>query len=414
MKLKATIVTMVSCLTLAIPFTNKYTFASTLSRLSQVTSSSRGSEIPKSLILQIRQDMAKRLNLKVGDVRVVRVDSKIFDTCLGLPEKDEKCKEIAYTAWAVRVATSRQSWLYHAVSSKKLSNNIRVNWLESLPQSVRKKAISNANQLSEPPVDTIKVITVEPRVWKNNCLGLPKTTQRCNAIQNPGWLIKLKNDRPNPKEPLQWVYRSDLEGKILEFDLAASVGNISQKTIADILSNAAKLSGIERSAWKVDKVQNLQWSSYDGDGPSRPIQGAAPVKDNVFGWKVLVSSPKQQWIYYVTRNFVEFDAPQSVPSYLVEEATKIAAAQTGKPVGSYRLHWAQQLTWNDTCLGVTINKPACQKISVPGWSIQLMGPGETDTSMSMIFNFHSRLDRDVRFNGSNPWLPPPVINPGLR
>ncbi|RUT01901.1 hypothetical protein DSM106972_065240 [Dulcicalothrix desertica PCC 7102] len=414
MKLKATIVTMVSCLTLAIPSTNQYTFASAPSRLSQVTPSSRVSEIPKSVISQIRQDMAKRLNLKLGDVRVVRVDPKIFDSCLGLPEKNEKCKEIAYTAWAVRVAGGKQSWLYHVVSSKSLRNNFRVNWLESLPQSVRKKAISNATQLSEPPIDTIKIISVEPRVWKNNCLELPKTAQRCNSIQTPGWLIKLKNNKPHPKEPLEWVYRSDLDGKILEFDLIASVGNISQKTIADILLNAAKLSQIERSAWKVDKVQTLQWSSYGGNGRSRPIQGMAPVKDNVFGWKMLVSSPKQQWVYYVTRNWVEFDSPQSVPSYLVEEATKMAAAQTGKPAANYRLHWVQHVTWGDTCLGISINKPACQKTSVPGWSIQVIGPGETDTSMFMIFNFHSRLDRDVRFNGSNPWLPPPVVNPGLR
>jgi hypothetical protein len=411
MKLKATILTMVECLTLAIPFTNQNTFAYTPSKVSQVNPSLRVSEISKSIILQIRQDMSKRLNLKVGDVRVVKVDSKIFDSCLNLPSKNEKCKEIGYMAWAIRVVGGKQSWLYHAVSPNTLRNNFRINWLHSLPQSVRQKAINNVSFLREPLLGTIKVVSVEPRVWKNNCLELPKTAQSCNSIKTSGWLITLKSDKPNWKEPSQWVYRSDLDGKLLDLDLVASVGNLSQKTITDILSDAAKRSQIQRSAWKVNKVQALQWSSYGGGGRSRPIQGAAPVKDNVFGWRVEVSSPGQQWVYYATSNGFEFDAPQSVPRYLVEEAIKMAVVQTGKAASNFRLHWANQVSWDDTCLGVTINKPACKKIQIPCWSIQLMELGD---SSSMLFSFHSRLNRDVRFTGSNPWFPPPVANPGIQ
>jgi hypothetical protein len=101
-----------------------------------------------------------------------------------------------------------------------------------------------------------------------------------------------------------------------------------------------------------------------------------------------------------------FDAPKSVPSYLVQEAIKAASVQTGKPASNFRLHWAELLTWDDTCLGVTINKPACEKTPVLGWRISLM------ESNSTLFTFHSRFDRDVRFVGSSPWFPPLSANPG--
>jgi hypothetical protein len=405
MTLKTIILAIVGSLTLAIPYTYQYTFATTSSKLSQAQSSLKASEIPKSVILQIRQDMAKRLNVRLSGVRVSRVESKILDGCLNLPAKNEKCQEIGYTGWAVRVVAGKQSWLYHAVSSKNLRNNFRINWLQSLPQDVKQQAISNVTRFNDLHVVKIKIVSVEPQVWKNNCLELAKTDRRCNSTKTPGWLVKLKTDKSDDWKPPQWVYRSDLDGKIVELDLVASMGNLSQKAIADILSDAAKRS---QTQWKVDKIQNVQWSGSGGDGPSRQITGAVPVENHMFGWKVLVSSPKQQWVYYATKNGLEFDAPKSVPSYLVEEAVKAASVQTGKPASNFRLHWAELITWDDTCLGMTINKPACEKTPVLGWRISLM------ESHSTLFAFHSRLDGDVRFVGSSPWVPPPSANPGKR
>jgi hypothetical protein len=408
MTLKAIILTIVGSLTLAIPYTYQYTFAETPSNLSQAQPSLKASEIPKSVVLEVRQDMAKRLNLKLTDVRVARVESKIFDACLNLPAKNEKCKEIAYKGWAIRVGAGKQSWLYHAVSPQNLSNNFRVNWLQSLPKDVKQTAISNVTRFSEIPLGKIKVVSVEPRIWKNNCLEFAKTDRRCNSTKTPGWLLKLKSDRLNENVPSQWVYRSDLDGKIVELDLVTSMGNLSQKAIANILSDAAKRSQTQPSAWKVQQIHNVQWSTRSGDGPSRPITGAVPVDNYTFGWKILVSSPKQKWVYYATKNGFEFDAPKSVPSYLVEEAIKAASVQTGKPGSNFRLHWAELVIWDDTCLGVTINKPACEKTPVLGWRISLM------ESNSTLFTFHSRFDRDVRFAGSSPWFFPPSANPGGR
>ncbi|NJL63114.1 MAG: hypothetical protein HC903_16375 [Methylacidiphilales bacterium] len=414
MTLKTTILAIVGSLTLAIPHTYQYTFAETSGKLSQAQPSLKASAIPKSVVLQVRQDMAKRLNLKLTDVRLTRVESKIFDACLNLPTKNEKCKEIGYKGWAIRVGVGKQSWLYHAVSRQNLSNNFRVNWLQSLPKDVKQTAISNVTRFSELQLGKIKVVSVEPRTWKNNCLEFAKTDRRCNSTKTLGWLIKLKSDtyggklRLNENVPSQWVYRSDLDGKIVELDLVSSMGNLSQKASAGILSDAAKRSQTQLSAWKVDKIQNVQWSTRSGDGPSRPITGAVPVENYTFGWKVLVSSPKQKWVYYATKNGFEFDVPKSVPSYLVEEAIKAASVQTGKPASNFRLHWAELLTWDDTCLGVTINKPACEKTPVLGWGISLM------ESSSTVYAFHSRFDRDVRFVGSSPWFPPPSANPGGR
>jgi hypothetical protein len=411
MKSQATIFAMVGCLTLVISCANQNILASTQTKLSQATPSLRTSNIPNSVSLDIRQDMAKRLNLKLADVRIVKADKGIFDSCLSLPAPNEVCSQVGLPGWVITVVGGKQRWLYHAFVPEVKRNNFRVNWLESLPKDI----ISNSTSLSAQQAGKLKVTSVEPRVWKNNCLELSQTGKRCNSTKTLGWLITLKNDKPGFREPSQWVYRSDLDGKILELDLVASVGNLPKKTTIDVLSDAAKRSQIPRPAWKVDTVQALQWTSYGGgDSPSRPIQGAPPVMENVFGWKVQVSSPWQKWVYYVTTNGFELDAFKSVPRSLVDQAIKAAALQTGKSPNTFNFHWVDQITWDDTCLGVTINKPACQKTPVPGWKINLMGLMQQGDASSVLFTFHSRLDGDVRFNGSSPWLPPPSANPGLR
>lgn len=128
MTLKAIILTIVGSLTLAIPYTSQYAFALTPNKLSQTQPSLKAPEIPKSVVLQVRQDMAKRLNVKLANLRVARIESKIFDGCLKLPAKNEKCQEIAYRGWAVRLIAGKQSWLYHAILPKNLSKNFRINW----------------------------------------------------------------------------------------------------------------------------------------------------------------------------------------------------------------------------------------------------------------------------------------------
>ncbi|AFZ03667.1 hypothetical protein [Calothrix sp. PCC 6303] len=416
MKSKTTILAMLGCLTIVIN-SDQNILASTQTKLSQVPSSWTRTvpNIPNSISVNIRQDMAKRLNLKLADVRIVKTDKGTFDSCLSLPLPNEGCNAVGLPGWVVTVVGGKQRWLYHAFVPEVKHNNFRVNWLESLPKDIKQKVINNSTSLSAQQGGKFKVTSVEPRVWKSNCLELSTTGKRCNSTKTLGWLITLKNDKPGFMEPSQWVYRSDLDGKILELDLVASVGNLPKKTTIDILSDAAKRSQTQRNAWKVDQIQALQWSSYrGGDGPSQPIQGAAPVMINAFGWKVQVSSLGQKWVYYVTRNGFDLDAFKSIPPTLIDAAIKAAVAQTGKSPNTFNVHWVDQVTWDDTCLGITINKPACAKTPVPGWRINVMGLIQQGGASSVLFTFHSRLDGDVRFNGSNPWLPPPVTNPGMR
>ncbi|BAZ40351.1 hypothetical protein NIES4101_63120 [Calothrix sp. NIES-4101] len=239
---KVIIWTIASSLMLAVCNLHPYTSAANPSKLAQIQSSSQVSGIPQSLVLQVRQDMAKRLNVKLANVQVGQVESKRFDSCLNLPAKNEKCNKIGNKGWAIRINADKQSWLYHAVLPQNLSNNLRVNWLQSLPQSVKQQVISDVNRLNEQQIGKVQVVSVEPRVWKNDCLELPKTEQRCNSTKTPGWLIKLTKEKSGEGKPSQWLYRSDLDGKIVELDLVASVGNIPQKFNADILADAAKRS----------------------------------------------------------------------------------------------------------------------------------------------------------------------------
>jgi hypothetical protein len=70
MTLKTTILAIVGSLTLAIPHTYQSTFAETPGKLSQAQPSLKASAIPNSVVLQVRQNMAKRLNLNLMHPKV--------------------------------------------------------------------------------------------------------------------------------------------------------------------------------------------------------------------------------------------------------------------------------------------------------------------------------------------------------
>lgn len=389
---------------LAIAPTNLSNPASSKSALSNSvniaqTSNTQVNSLPKSVGISLRQDMAKRLNLKPANVQIIRVEKKVFDGCLNLPKPQEKCQEIALQGWAVTMTASKQRWVYHAVPPQNWRNSIRINWLKSLPDGIRQTAIQQI-QLSlqnQQPSKKITVTSVEPRVWKNDCLDLKNPFQKCRNLKTPGWLIRIKNHNQDWREPEQWIFRSDLNGKKVEFDVSTSLGKLPDKIINDILNDAAKRSQINRSQWKLHRVEI-------GYYPSRPIQGAAPQRENTYGWQVSVTAPGQKWVYYTTSKITNFDAPQSIPDYLKKQAIAMAAKQSGLPTNTFRFHWGEYVMWNDTCLGITINKPACEQKAVPGWQIQIMG---INNQGSTLYNFHSRLDTDIRFNGSHPWFPPP-------
>jgi hypothetical protein len=187
-----------------------------------------------------------------------------------------------------------------------------------------------------------------------------------------------------------------------------NIGPLPRQIKANILTDAAQRSQTRRSLWKIKRAQAMTWVPFHGgDGPSQPMAGTIPTAQPVPGWKVVVNGPQQTWVYYayVAKEGFELDALKSVPRSLVNEAISQAVRSSGRPAESFRLHWVEYQSWQDTCLGIVINQRICPKSSksFPGWRIQVIS---SSNNPAQIWTFHSRLRQDVRLQGSSSWQPP--------
>lgn len=355
----------------------------------------------QKLNFKIRQDMAGRLKLNVSNIRIVKTQSSVFNSCLNLPKPKEACNKKGVPGWRVTLASGKQNWLYHVSQS----GDYRINWLSSLSKGLEQQIFSSINILTRTYSGPWKVTQVEPKVWKNDCLELTRATQKCKNQQTLGWLVKVESKSVTPNHPPQWVYRTDLNGPNIQFDLVASLGTLPKTTIENILQNAAKISRTQRQKWKLKKLTPFQRQSCSGFIPSPP-QGAC-MDVTLFAWEVVVKNKDYEWVYFANKDGFTFNAPGNIPPALLKEIIQTAAKQSGNSPNNFSLNWAEQVNWENSCLGANSNWFTCRKGVFPGWKIQIL------QNNSQLWTFHTLLNSDVRFVDKRPWYPPPVAPPKI-
>jgi hypothetical protein len=250
--------------------------------------------------------------------------------------------------------------------------------------------------------DNFKITNVQSRRF-NSCLNLPKWQEVCSAkASTQGWRVQFTFNSKT------WIYHTSRD-RGSRLNLVETLGKPPQPAIAKAAQDAANRSQTSAKDWQVVETKPLSWPLCSGspEGPTQPIRGAMCVGPAVLGWRLKLKNRGQTWVYYAPRydqvQQIEFtlDDTQSVPSALLQQVIQAAQRESQDPKQSFRLFEAKQLTWKDSCLGITHTKPACKMTPVPGWSISVM------SSQSMLWNFHTGLERDVRFNSSGRWMPPP-------
>jgi hypothetical protein len=400
MKNQTSILGMVGGITLAFAFIIQQSPAFGKVTYSQT---SKTSPINKEISLKIRKDMADKLNLNLSNISIIKTQPDVFNNCLNLPTSNEKCDEIARQGWIVTATGGKQRWVYHITKS----SDFRINGLKSLPDIAKERVLNNTAFLSNAssyPVGKIQIINAEFKTWKDNCLEIPKQ-QGCSPQKTNGWLVKATTSEKIKNHPSQWIYHLNLSGEREEFNISASLGQLSKSQIENILTDAARRSLTSRRDWKLTKINPL-WRTTCGVDFAQivPLQGYCS-QINVFGWEATVTSKGHKWLYNVSKTGLILNATESLSPSLVDKVIKQAAKQTANSPNTFRLHSAQQVSWKDSCLSINKTKQNCQKGAFPGWQIQLMG------NNSMLFTYHTRLNDDIKFVGSSPLLLPPSAPP---
>ncbi|MEB3293106.1 MAG: hypothetical protein VKJ24_08090 [Synechococcales bacterium] len=296
-----------------------------------------------------------------------------------------------------QMAIARSQGLAQRKSPPKLSTPST-----TLPKVVIEQLRQDVRQY-EPyaPRDDFKIVKVQPR-GLNSCLNLPRFQEVCSPKTTQGWRVQFTFNRKT------WIYHTSRD-RGSRLNIAETIGKPAQTAIAQARQDAAARSQTSAQHWQVLETKPIAWSLCSGgpEGPTQPIRGAMCVGSPVLGWRLKLKHEGQTWVYYGVRaeqgQQTDFglDDTQSVSPKLVQQVIQATQRESPRPHQGFRLFEAQQITWPDSCLGTTRTKPACQPIAVPGWRIAVMGAD------SMLWQFHTGLDGDVRFQQSGSWLPPP-------
>jgi hypothetical protein len=113
------------------------------------------------------QDLARRLNLPIAQLRIMDATSQTWsDGCLGLARPDEMCTQAVIPGWRIRVTQGERLWVYRSNrtgSSLRLENPDRPSVL--LPGAIAQNVLTDAARRSVLSTNALKITSADRRNW---------------------------------------------------------------------------------------------------------------------------------------------------------------------------------------------------------------------------------------------------------
>lgn len=163
---------------------------------------------------------------------------------------------------------------------------------------------SNAANLLPPQIETairetlfqdakittknFKIVGVSQHTWSDSCLGLVKTDEFCSEILVKGWRVVVSDG------VFTWVYRTDSQGKMIRLESENSTANLPESVAQGVLQEVTKQSGLPSSHLKLEAVEEQLWPN-GCLGLTEP--GMFCTQALVTGWRVMVVSDQERWVY---------------------------------------------------------------------------------------------------------------------
>jgi hypothetical protein len=85
-----------------------------------------------------------------------------------------------------------------------------------LPETVKRSVLQDIQTRWDIEATQIEIISAEPQLWSDGCLGLAPPGEFCQEVFVVGWQVTVGRDRQ------QWVYRSNHSGSLVLWDQAGS------------------------------------------------------------------------------------------------------------------------------------------------------------------------------------------------
>lgn len=199
-----------------IPFTHATIAAASPFPSAIAQSADSEEELPLPLAVGVRRDLAERLDIPPGKLRVTEATRQTWsDACLGLPQPEEMCAQVLTEGWEIVVSDGDREWVYRsdlAGDVLRLADSVQ----DTLPESVSKAVLQDLAQRAKLPESAFRIERAQPEIWSDGCLGLPAPGQICTEALVEGWQVTVANGNR------EWVYHTDESGATVRIDGSAS------------------------------------------------------------------------------------------------------------------------------------------------------------------------------------------------
>jgi hypothetical protein len=240
-------------------------------------------EFTQTVSQVILQQISQQLSVSSSELRILQVTQQTWsDGCLGLGAPGTACTQALVPGYRVKVASRENVYVYRTNASGSLvvfdqtqTSQVRasrtyrrqVRLSRSVHQSVL-RTISQTYQVSE---SDLRVVRVNRKQWRNDCLGVPAGPGRgraCGRGRVPGYMVVVSDGTQS------WVCRTTRNGSYVVVDERATQFRRAQKA-ARGRQQVFSYTDVSRTYWAWEYIQEL--STLDiiagyPDGLYRPDQ----------------------------------------------------------------------------------------------------------------------------------------------
>ena len=343
----------------------------------------RNREIPRSVVIAVRREIARTYRIPPGQLKFVSYTQQSWpDSCLGLSQSGEACSQVMIeNGWRIVMSNSRQTWEARTDSTGRVvrlegqGNSSNSN----LPNSVANAVLREASRRTGLPISQLGIVQSRQMQGSSSCLGLPPLPgQGCTKDLVPLWQVSVE------AEQQRLVYHTNGNGSRVRLNEAAS--NLSDaslpRTVTDaVLRVASQDLRVPSSQLRITSAQQQVWRDSCLGLPrsnERCMGSLTP------GWQVTVEGRKTVQVYRTDDSGSRIrseailgqqpngDLPNSVAQAVLQDA----ARRSNLSSTELRIVQAEQRDWPNGCLGLAERGIFCTQAIVPGWWVMVEGRGE--------------------------------------
>nr|WP_290225314.1 hypothetical protein [Trichocoleus desertorum] len=254
--------------------------------------------LPRSVSEAVLQDATHNWGLPLNTGKIVGAKSVRWAYGCDRPTFPYPCDPVLVKGWQVAVESTTQRWFYYSNMNGSLvqlhRREVKSTDLK-LPANVNNAVVQLAAAHFSLPHSQVLITQVQKQTWKDACLELPSSVERCMGTPTLGWRVTVVG-KPGQIQ----VYRTDSKGQQIRTEAIAGLpprwDELPTATARLLLQNASARLRVPTSQLYILRAEKQRWSNYC---LGLPKTNANCLEANLAGWRVTLDGAGHSLVYRV-------------------------------------------------------------------------------------------------------------------